>query len=132
MDLSHFHTGPLRTGVPELDLQHEALWVAAGRIQKMVLLRVDVGDLRRELHLFTSSLKGHFAHEEALAQAGRFHVSPDHRDDHHRIASLMHAMEETLRTQQGMPMAMPMFDALDLIEQHIVRFDLEFRHMNRL
>jgi hemerythrin-like metal-binding protein len=68
--------------VPEIDAEHQAIFRLGEELNRMVLARAPIEEIRVTLQLLTKAVEGHFAYEESLMQSWRYPIYDWHRQQH--------------------------------------------------
>ena len=127
MDDRQFHDGVKRTGVSELDDEHQALYDEADGILRLVGSMAPAPEVKSRFDAFRRDLADHFRHEETMAGEGGYSVSEDHREEHRRLNREAARLLDGFETKGPATVSKDLQAFLEDIQNHVAFRDTEHR-----
>ncbi len=118
--------GAFSTGIPEIDEDHEALFVLLSDLEKSMDPHRSFDEVRECMAAMSEAILSHLNNEEQILDRRRIPEMEEHKTEHRRLRHELSAIERHVNERER-GWRQKVFDLETILERHIMSFDMMFR-----
>jgi hemerythrin-like metal-binding protein len=114
--------------IPEIDAEHQHFIILVNVLNRAIVGRMGVVEIRKRMQAIVDDAVAHFAHEEALFKEWGYPAAEEHAQKH---AQILHAMREIMGRFERDGVEYEWVDAglqvKDTLIEHLLAEDMKYR-----
>ncbi len=122
----------LSVGIPEIDADHKQFIVLVNRLNKAIIDRMELSEIKNRLQSILEDAVRHFEHEEGLFRQWNYHDVDAHARKHAEIVSTLRTIMGRVGSDTLMPQWIEVgLEIKDTLITHISTEDMKYAQFYR-
>lgn len=122
----------MSVGIPEIDEDHKRFIFLIDELNRAIVDRMDLNEVKRRLQRLIDDAEKHFAHEEKLFKQWKYPDAEDHADKHvNALKSLQAAMDKFINYDFQSEWIDAGIEVKDILINHLLTEDMKYAEFYR-